>query len=336
MLRAYLPLIATLLMASPVSAQTWAEQLFDGRSRDFGTVPRGPTLSHAFYITNKTGQPIHIAGIRVSCGCVSAAAQKRDLAPGETTAIVAEMDTRRFSGQKSVTVYVQFDRPRWEEVGLLVQANGRDDVSFTPEALAFGHSRKGVSPTASVNLALSGFSDLRVIDAKCDSNFVNTTLQELKRGTYDVTYKLSAQVRGDCPVGRWYTDVWVTTNNPVTPRIRVPLSIEIEPSLTVSPPVANLGQVATGQEVEKKIIVRGAQPFRISAIQGEDGQLSVKDNTEGSKPVHVLTVKLKAGAVGDVQRTVRIVTDLADEGSVEFQATAQVVQSTEAASDARK
>ena len=33
---------------------------------------------------------------------------------------------------------VQYDRPQWEEVHLVVQANSRDDVSLVPESLAFG------------------------------------------------------------------------------------------------------------------------------------------------------------------------------------------------------
>jgi hypothetical protein len=325
MCRILFALALSLVAAGPAFAGTWADALFDGLSRDFGSVPRGPMLSHSFHLTNNTGQHIHIAGVRVSCGCVTAGAQKFDLAPGETTAIVANMDTRRFSGHKAVTVYVQFDRPAWEEVRLLVQANGRDDVNFTPEAFAFGSVRKGASPTANVNVSFYGAQHWQITEAKADSNFVVTSVQETRRGPSDVTYQLSAQVRGDCPVGRWYTDVWVSTNNPATPRIRVPLTIEIEPSLTVTPAVANLGQVKTGEETEKKIIVRGGKPFTISKIDGTDDQLTVTDNAEGSKPVHVLTVKLKAGQPGAWKRTIRVVTDLGDDGAVEFRAQADVI-----------
>ena len=38
------------------------------------------------------------------------------------------MDTTRFLGVKSVTIYVQFDQPNYQEVRLWVRANGRDDV----------------------------------------------------------------------------------------------------------------------------------------------------------------------------------------------------------------
>jgi hypothetical protein len=299
--------------------------MFDGLSRNYGAVPRGPTLSHAFHLTNKTGYPVHIASVRVSCGCLTAWALKLDLAPGETSAIMTEMDTRRFTGLKAVTVYVQFDRPQWEEVRLLVQADGRDDVSFAPESLAFGHTRKGSSPTATVQMAFLGSPHWRIHEAKCDSNYVTTAVKELRRGNAEVAYELAAQVRPDCPVGKWYTDVWVSTNHPSAPRIRVPLSIEIAPTLSVSPAVANLGQVKTGAEIERKIVVRADQPFRISSIDGEDAQLTVKQSTSESKPVHVLTVKLKAAQAGPLRRTLRVLTDLSEEGAVEFQATAEII-----------
>jgi hypothetical protein len=299
--------------------------MFEELSRDFGSVPRGPTLTHSFRFTNNTGQLVHIAGVRVSCGCVTASAMQTDVAPGQTSAIYAQMDTRRFAGVKTVTVYVQFDRPQWEEVRLWVQANGRDDVTLTPEALAFGQAKRGSGPTASVDVVLLGNTDWRIVDAQCDSNYVQPRIEELRRDSSEVTYRVAARVRPDTPVGKWYTDVWLRTNNLATPRVRVPVTIEIESALSVSPFVANLGRVKAGTEVERKVIVRGVKPFRITEVKGVDGQLRVQDTTTDSKPVHVLTVKLKAAGNGDLSRTLRVLTDLKDDGEVEFKAIAQVV-----------
>src|SRR5437667_8844228 len=114
MFRITFALLAGLSLAGPAAAATWADAMFDELSKDFGSVPRGPTLSHPFRLTNQTGQPVHISGVRVSCGCVSAGALRDDLAPGQSTAILTNMDTMRFYGTRTVTIYVQFDRPQWE------------------------------------------------------------------------------------------------------------------------------------------------------------------------------------------------------------------------------
>src|SRR5262245_49411597 len=107
MLRYSLVLMAGFCVAGSATAGPWADGLFDELSKDFGSVPRGPTQKHQFRVANKTKYAVNISGVRVSCGCVTAFAQKPLLQPGEETHIVALMDTTRFTGAKSVTIYVQ-------------------------------------------------------------------------------------------------------------------------------------------------------------------------------------------------------------------------------------
>src|SRR5262245_26395380 len=146
MFRFCLTAVVGLVLPAPAPAATWAEGMFDELVRDFGSVPRGPMLTHPYRLTNNTGQSVHIASVRVSCGCVTATALTGKLAPGQSTVVLAQMDTRRFVGPKTVTIYVQFDQPRWEAVRLSIQVTGRDDVSVTPEALALGPVPRRPSP----------------------------------------------------------------------------------------------------------------------------------------------------------------------------------------------
>src|SRR5215467_13249875 len=101
MLRYGLVVLAGLCAAGPALSATWADALFEEFSKDFGSVPRGPMLSHPFRVVNNTRGPVNIANIRVSCGCVSAVALKAHLESGESTQIMARMDTTRFTGSKS-------------------------------------------------------------------------------------------------------------------------------------------------------------------------------------------------------------------------------------------
>jgi len=330
MFRFSLVVVLGLGSCGAASAASWADSMFEEMSKDFGSVPRGPTLTHPFHLTNKTKQTVHIAGVRVSCGCTSASAVQTELAPGQGTAIVADMDTRRFAGNKAVTIFVQFDRPSWEEVQLKVQANSRDDVTISPESLAFGQTKRGSSPSASVTVAFQGNSRLKITQASCESTYVRTTLKELRRDAQEVSYRLTARVRPDIPVGKWYTDIWLTTDNATTPRVRVPLTVDIEAPLSMTPGGVALGQVSVGGQAERRIIVRGAKPFRIVSIKGTDKLVSVRDSSPASKPVHVLTVTVKSPKAGevsrpiDVDRTIRIVTDLAEQGEIDFKAKAQI------------
>jgi hypothetical protein len=325
MVRYSLVLALGLALSGTASASNWADSMFDELSRDFGSVPRGPTLTHPFRIVNKTGTQVHISSVRVSCGCTSAQALKTTLAPGQETAIVIQMDTRRFVGFKNVTVYVQFDQPRFDEVQLWVQANCRDDVSVLPESLALGKIKRGTAATTTATVSFLGNQNWQITGATCDSNYVKASYELVRREGGEVAYKVTATMRPDAPAGKWFTDVWLQTNNQASPKIRVPLTVEIEAPLTVSPTTVGLGEVRAGKIAERKVIVRGVKAFRIVGVQGTDKELGVTDSTNDSKTVHVLTVTLQPQNLGELLRTLRVITDLPGEEAVEFNASAQVV-----------
>jgi hypothetical protein len=325
MLRYCLVLLLGLACAGTASASTWADSLFDELSRDFGTVPKGPTLTHPFRLVNKTNERVHIYNVRPSCGCTSARALATDLAPGQETVILVQMDTRRFANTKAVTIFVTFDQPRFDEVRLWVQANSRDDISVLPESFAFGRIKRGTAPAVQATMTFLGNPNWQILATTCDSNYVKTSYQLIRREGGEVAYQLSATMRPDAPAGKWFTDVWVQTNNPMSPRVRVPLTVEIEAALTVSPTTVGLGAVKAGKVAERKVIVRGVQPFRISGVQGMDKELTVRDSTNESQMVHVLTVTLQPHDPGEINRTLRVLTDLPGEEAIEFNAVAQVV-----------
>ena len=316
-------ILAGLVAAAPAAAATWSDGMFDELSKDFGSVAHGPVQTYAFRVVNNTKQPVNISSVRVSCGCTSASVAKPFLNPGEETAVVARMDTSRFIGVKRVTIFVQFDRPTFEETRLWVQANARTDFSVSPDGLAFGEVKRASGPSLSDTITFYG-NDTKVTAVKSESNYVQTSIKEVRDASGQPSYQMTAKLRDDVPIGKWYTDLWVKTNNPEYPEIRVPVTMEVESGLTVSPDAVSLGKVAVNGESERRVIIRGVKPFKILDVKGADGQLSVHDNTTASKAVHVLTVKLNPGKAGDLNRNLRIETDLPEDNSVDLAVSAQV------------
>lgn len=324
MLRYGLVVMAVLGAVGPARSATWADALFEEFSKDFGSVPRGPMLTHPFRVVNNTRGSVTISEVHVSCGCVSAVALKGHLEPGESTSVVARMDTTRFTGLRSVTIYVRFSQPAFEEVRLWVQANGRNDFSVTPDTLAFGQLKRGGTPSASVLLSFFGNTDTQITEVKCESNYIQSRVQEVRRSDSEVTYQVTATLRADAPVGKWYSDVWLKTNNAGMPPIRVPLTVEIESALSVNPETLTLGPVKTQSESERRVIVRGVKPFKIAQVSGTNDRLVVHIDNQQAKPVHVLTIKLKAGDPGEINHTLSVLTDLADDNKIDFHVSAQV------------
>jgi Protein of unknown function (DUF1573) len=328
MYRYPLMLSVLLVVAAQADAQSKADALFDELSRDFGSVPYGQVVSHPFRIVNNTKQPVHVSSVSVSCGrCSSARALKNYLQPGEETAIIATMDANQFIGTKTITITVVFDQPRFEQVRLWIQANSRQDVSFTPNTLDFGRVKRGTEPEAKITVNFLGGALTKISDVKSESNYVSPSVKELERsGGSGSSFEISAKLRKDTPAGKWYTDLWLTTNNSTMQKLRVPVMVEVEAPLTANPSTVSLGQVKAGTETDRKVIIRGVRPFRITGITGTNKQVMVRATNDEAKTVHVLTVTLNPDAVGPLSQRIRVQTDLAKgtEGDIEFFAQATV------------
>ncbi len=314
-------------VASQAHAQSWADGMFDELSRDFGSIPHGQVVTHPFRLVNNTKEPVRIARVWVSCNrCSSARALKTYLQPGEETAIIATMDTNQFSNTKTIEVFVLFDQPSREQVKLWVQANSRSDVTFSPDNIAFGRVKRGTKAESKITIGFVGGAQTKILEVKSESNYVQPTLKQIERPGGGTAYEIVAKLRDDTPVGKWYTDIWLKTNNPSMPKLRVPVTVEIESALSVNPSTVSLGQVKAGTESDRKVIIRGVRPFRITGIFGTDKQVQVKAASDGSETVHVLTVTLSPREAGkNLAQKITVQTDLQTGGRIEFLAQAEVV-----------
>jgi hypothetical protein len=326
MLRYSFVFLAGLVVSGPALAGTWGEGLFDELNKDFGSVPHGQVLTHSFVIKNTTGQTLTISGVRPSCMvCTSAYAVKSQLAPGEETTLSVRMDSGKFFGVKTVWIYVTLSGSQYEEVKLWIQANSRDDINLTPDTIAFGLIHRGDGPSKSISITFFGNVPSDITEVQAESNYVQPKIGPARRNGSEVTYELTVKLRPDTPVGKWFTDVWVKTSNPSLPKVRVPLTVSIDPAITVNTTILTLGEVKVGQSVERKLVVRGVKPFKITDIKGTDGVIEVKNNSTESREQHVLTVRLKGDKPGAIDRALKVITDIKDEGEVEFHAKGQVV-----------
>jgi beta-lactamase regulating signal transducer with metallopeptidase domain len=113
-------------------APGWANELFEERSWDFGTVRRGEKPSHTFRLTNPVdwNHVVRIKDVRVSAAFVTVVSWTPILSPGDSADINVQMDTRKFSGDKTANIYVQFDQPAQATLRLQVQADSRDTPAF--------------------------------------------------------------------------------------------------------------------------------------------------------------------------------------------------------------
>lgn len=228
MLRTTLVVAACLVVGAP--AHAGPGDLFDEKVKDFGTSARGAVLVHYFRFTNTTKQSLTLGQPRVSCGCVSASVSKSQVAPGDSAAVVAYMDTRRIptpNVTKAVTVYVPFLAPSQEEVSLRVQTVCRDDLLMSPTTLALGTVKKGDAGKASTRVTFTSDPNWEVLKSTCSGGYVKVGHQLVSRNGSSVTYEVVATLDRDCPVGHWTTEVCLETSNEAVATLRVPVTVNV-------------------------------------------------------------------------------------------------------------
>jgi hypothetical protein len=324
--RFFLAAAALCLVTS--ASQAAGGELFPEHAKDFGTSPRGPVLTHYFPVKNTTDGPITLGQPRVSCGCVSASVLKNVLAPGESTSVVAMMDSKRIptpNTSKTVIVFVTVQQAnRLEEVQLKVTAIARDDLVMSPDTLTFGTLRQGQGGKLTTKLTLYSDPNWAIQSADSTGIYVKATAKKLPNAANEAgaSYEVTAELDPKCPVGNWTADIWLTTSAVGMTKIRVPVTVNVIAPIAVNPDPVAFGAVVVGTAAEQKVVLTGEKPFKILEVKGATDGLEVAPVGSVPRPVHILKLTLTAKKVGVLEKTLEIVTDNPDAKTVKVAVTA--------------
>ena len=218
--RSFGALLLVVLAASPAMAKPWAAAMFKESTHDFGVVARGAKVEYRFAFENPYLEDVHIASVRSSCGCTSPSATKTLLKTYETAEIVAELDTRRFSGHKEATITVVFDQPFPAEVQLHVYSFIRGDVVFEPGLVQFGSLGEGQAAQKRVTITYAGRADWKILEVASTAGYLEAKFKEVGRNldptirATQVTYDLEVSLKESALPGYFKEQLMLRTNDP--------------------------------------------------------------------------------------------------------------------------
>jgi hypothetical protein len=302
--------------AGTSGAADWTDAVFPTRSHDFGTVARGSKVRHSFKLINSTQQEIHIASWRTKCGCTDVRVGARDIPPGTQTVIEAVIDTTKFTGFKPSGLTLVLDRPAVAEVDLNLSCFIRGDLTLNPGQADFGVVNRSTRPKVELMLTyVGGQPDWAVQKMATISDHVVAELRETGRSPGgQVNYQLTATLKPSAPVGFFKDEITLETNDPSSPKFPVSVSAVVQSNVIVSPTVIPLGNVKPGQTVQRTILVRSSQPFKIESVRPGKPELTAAPVPDQAKAMHSVVVTFKAPAqVGPYNAAIEFQTDLKDE-----------------------
>jgi len=316
--------VATVAVAQPVlvAPPPGAANYFAEKEKDFGVTALGPVLVHYFPITNTSKQKVTMGTPRIQCGCVSVTLMQATLDPGETTYLVAFMNTAKIpvtqlNTNKSVTVSVPFSSPTFEEVVLTVKCFCNTNLLWsTSDGVAFGTVTKGKAATASMEVTLLNTPGWEIKEVKSHGAYVKAEAKATKKTSNSVTYEIVCTLSDKCPAGSWMSDLTVVTNALGVEKMRVPVTVNVEPKIAAKPGVADLGAVVLGKLASLDVTLSGKEPFKVLEVKGADAAVSVTAKTDGARLTHTLKVDVKGEATGGLTREIKILTDNKDQPEV--------------------
>jgi hypothetical protein len=331
-------LAATVLFATAASscfAEAWVTRMFTETKHDFGTVARGSDTSFKFAAKNIYKQDIELLSVRSSCGCTSPTIEKKVIKTGEIGYVTAVFNTRTFTGVHGATLTVSV---RWNDNGswltgetqLRVDGNIRGDIVFTPGAVKFDAVDQGSKAEQKVAVTYAGRSSWKIADVRGASDALEVELTQTQRYSGRVSYDLLVRLKETAPAGYFNDQLVLVTNDDENPRIPIYVSGRVVPQIETSESVF-LGDVAQGQQVMRRIVVRGKRPFKILSIQcsNQDCFQFKKDDQALERHIVEIVFNAKKDA-GPIKETIRIATDLDGKSQTTVTAYATILPGTPA------
>ncbi len=302
---------------SVAAGPNWYDTIVPEKSHDFGTVARGSKVRHTFRVVNTTSHDVHIADFRTKCGCTDVKIGSRDVPPGTQTTVEVTLDTTRFVGYKPSGLTLVFDRPQFVEVDLNLSSFIRGDLMLSEGGFDFGTVPRGEPRSHTVQLSYQGTrADWAITKLNTITEHVQATLKPVGRTASGARrYELTATVNASAPSGYLREEITLSTNDPESPVIPVSVAAIIQPAVTLAPAVLNLGRVRPGQEIQKVVMIKSAQPFRVTGASCGRPEMSVAAAEEDpAKPFHTVTITLRAPqTTGPYNAVLEIATDLKGE-----------------------
>ena len=134
---------------------------------------------------------------------------------------------------------------------------------------------QGKGAAQDITVEYAGTFDWQVKDEVVTNGLpVEAKLEQLRKPAGQVGYKVSVSLKPDAPAGALKGEMFLKTNDPVSPLLPVLVEGNVQAALTVSP-----SQVRVNAKVNEtrsgSVAVRGNKAFRILSVEGLGDGVSV-------------------------------------------------------------
>ena len=245
-------------------------------AHDFGTVIQGEKVSHRFEIQNEGDRPLTLQRVDVLAPGMKATF-RHVIPPGQKGFVIVEWPTEGLKGEVKGEVTVYLDDPDLPRTVVLLRGVVKPSIEWHPYAAVFFSVFKGDTDEQTVRLVNQQDRPLTITRLEPDGQHFTARLATVEPGkVYDVVVRVPP---GTAP-GRYREALYLHTNHPTRPRLRVAVNVFVKNEVYVSPEVVDFGTVTISRiagtpailDLLAQTVVASKRHggFRITSLSTED------------------------------------------------------------------
>lgn len=251
---------------------------------NFGTVKYGDTLKETFELRNTGGADLRITNLTGTCACTVAEMSRALIPPGESAQVTVRFDTTLRQGKIVASIKIQSNDPTRSLAIFSVIGVVKPLIVIEPESLTLSSPDRSAALHGSVMIHFNTPEPLTPKLAAGGSKLLAAKLEEVSAGR---VYKLDIKLRTAPPIGLTRDAVVIETGYADQPTIRIPVYVNIQPRVQVTPAVIYIPrQVATKSYRQIRVQYFGQRrDFRVTAVQSSHEAVTVELRTAAARRI---------------------------------------------------
>jgi hypothetical protein len=289
--------------------------------KDFGTVPKGETITWDFTVRNSGSTDLEILSVQPACGCTVADFDKV-IKPGQTGKIHAVVDTTAFSGPIAKTIAVQTNDPANPMAQLTMRATVRPFVQASPNGFLRYMLQLGQADKQSTILVTEDEEPFEIVSIESPADYIKVdhekvpVAERVQAGRAgQEQYRINVTVGGpQAKVGPIAEKVRITTNSKHQPEFLLSVTGLIRPSYVVNPSVLNFGEVAFGDPAATRTVTvdstnRLSDGFQVTRVESSNPGIVAEAKPAGDGAFEVTIRLSQPGKAGAFDSNIKIYTN---------------------------
>jgi hypothetical protein len=312
------------LGAAPASAQVISAT---PTSIDFGNMKQMESRDTAVTVTNNGAGILHIREVDADCGCTIPTLAKNELAPGESTVVEINFNSKKFHGNVVKMVHIYSNDPDQPVVDVMLTANVFSPLIIDPptQRTGFSQSLQGEELTNLVTFTATEAPQLEIDATKSRKGLFDIKTINNYEGNPQVAV-MEVTIPADMPTGRQRDNVRVKTNIEDTPYVDIELACWVVRKLAISHEEVNFRYKSDlRQKIRITPFIKGLE-FQVTGAEVDLPELEV--SYENTIPNKEALVRLSGKPIGKedpraveskgrIEGKLTIFTDLPDLPSIE-------------------